>query len=227
MPTSEARWLPLSEAATRWYNAGHPWHAIDDILKSGRVRLSGKRGRFDAEPLEQWLPRVKWLEINTISNEVTLHLDLVSADEREVARQLDRSYTGNFPIFLQSDVTFTEVRLRWPDLAEESDAAGYRLGNQTNRKAQPEKRSDDGPAGRRGPKPGTLRRYETKDRELFPDIDRLMQDESISASKAALELAEKGKVAGVGTPQSRAKRLANLYLVQAKRAGAESPTDTR
>ena len=66
--------------------------------------------------------------------------------------------------------------------------------------------------GKRGPKPGTVRRYAESDRALFPDIERLTKDKHTSANAAALELANQGKVAGTGLPESRSKRLANLYL---------------
>jgi hypothetical protein len=65
---------------------------------------------------------------------------------------------------------------------------------------------------RRGPAPGTVRRYDKSDRSLFPDIERLRRDENISTHAAALRLAEAGEVAGNGAPPSRAKRLAGLYI---------------
>jgi hypothetical protein len=71
---------------------------------------------------------------------------------------------------------------------------------------------------RRGPIPGTVRRYEASDRELFPEIERLMQGQHISATEAARRLAQgdiQGRtVAGAGTVDSRARRLACLYLAE-------------
>jgi hypothetical protein len=67
---------------------------------------------------------------------------------------------------------------------------------------------------RRGPKPGTVRRFDEKDRALFPQIDRLVQEEKLSATAATRMLAEDRKVAGHGDPTSRAKRLARLYLAE-------------
>jgi hypothetical protein len=68
---------------------------------------------------------------------------------------------------------------------------------------------------RRGPAPGTLRRYEASYRVLFPDIDLLMKTEHISSSAAALKLANgevPGKVVeGRGSAESRAKQLGTLY----------------
>jgi hypothetical protein len=79
------------------------------------------------------------------------------------------------------------------------------------------------PARKRGPEPQKLRRYEAADRELFPVIRRLMQADQLSAFAAALRLASgeipRKTVAGYGSVDSRAKRLATLYL-QAQRLTA-------
>jgi hypothetical protein len=48
------------------------------------------------------------------------------------------------------------------------------------------------------------------DRELYPDMFRLIA-EGASAEAAALKLARANKVAGAGTPQSRATRLAKRF----------------
>ena len=62
-----------------------------------------------------------------------------------------------------------------------------------------------------GPKPGTLRRYEAADRALFPEVERIMAEKQMSRTAAALDLALADRVAGVGTPHSRATRLAALH----------------
>ena len=72
---------------------------------------------------------------------------------------------------------------------------------------------------RRGPEPGTLRRYEASDRALFAEFERIMAEKQKSRSAAALELAEAGQVKGPGTAQSRAKRLAALH--KRERGGAQ------
>ena len=71
---------------------------------------------------------------------------------------------------------------------------------------------------RPGPKPGTVRRYAAADRKLFPELKRIMNKERKSLTAAALDLAQADRIAGVGNPQSRAKRLAVLY--QRERGGA-------
>jgi hypothetical protein len=78
-----------------------------------------------------------------------------------------------------------------------------------------------GPSGRRrhrrrpaGPRPSSGGRYDAADEKLFPEIDALRRDQNLSPTSAALKLAEAGKVAGTGSPASRAKRLAGLYLRQ-------------
>jgi hypothetical protein len=64
---------------------------------------------------------------------------------------------------------------------------------------------------RYGPEPGTLRRYAADDRRLFPELKRIMNKGRMSLSAAALDLAQAGRISGIGAPQSRAKRLASLY----------------
>ena len=77
----------------------------------------------------------------------------------------------------------------------------------------------DAPRKRRfGPKPGTVRRYAAADRRLFPELKRIMNKEQKSLTAAALDLAQAERIAGVSTPQSRAKRLAGLY--RRERGGA-------
>jgi hypothetical protein len=71
--------------------------------------------------------------------------------------------------------------------------------------------SDAAQKGPFGPEPGKLRRYEAADRALFTELERIMADEKKSRSAAALDLAKAGKIKGFGTPESRAKRLAELY----------------
>jgi hypothetical protein len=53
--------------------------------------------------------------------------------------------------------------------------------------------------------------YMEADSEHFPEIDRMIKAGSRSAYRAALTLAEDGKLAGGGTPLSQAKRVATLY----------------
>jgi hypothetical protein len=76
---------------------------------------------------------------------------------------------------------------------------------------QPSTLSKDKTKSRRGPKPGELRRYDTADRALLPELEQIMAAGKMSPSAAALVLAEDRKIAGVGTPKSRAKRLVELY----------------
>jgi hypothetical protein len=63
---------------------------------------------------------------------------------------------------------------------------------------------------RRGPQPGTINRHGPADRNLFPEIERLAKEKG-SITAATRQLAEESKVAGTGTPKSRAARLAKAY----------------
>jgi hypothetical protein len=59
-------------------------------------------------------------------------------------------------------------------------------------------------------------RYGEPDRALFPEVERIMQEDRVTAYAAARKLAsgdvEGKRVAGPGTLESRAKRLASSYL---------------
>jgi hypothetical protein len=59
-------------------------------------------------------------------------------------------------------------------------------------------------------------RYVEPDRALFPEVERIMQEDRVTAYAAARKLASGGvegkSVAGPGTLESRAKRLASSYL---------------
>jgi hypothetical protein len=68
------------------------------------------------------------------------------------------------------------------------------------------------PRRRKGPAPGTVDRYGPSDRKLYPELERIMREEQKSATAAARQLAEDGKVKGVGGTESRARRLAKRYL---------------
>lgn len=72
------------------------------------------------------------------------------------------------------------------------------------------------PPPRKGPAPGKLARYRASDRACYPELERLMQEEHLSASAAARKLTEAGEVEGVGSPESRGRRLAKLYLADSR-----------
>jgi len=63
---------------------------------------------------------------------------------------------------------------------------------------------------RRGPEPGSVDRFGDSDRALFPELEALMAA-GRSLTAAASQLASQDKVAGIGIPASRAKRLADRY----------------
>lgn len=63
----------------------------------------------------------------------------------------------------------------------------------------------------RGPQRDTTG-YKNLDRDLFPEIERLLAGEARSAYDAALILADKKKIAGEATRETKAKRVSALYL---------------
>jgi hypothetical protein len=66
----------------------------------------------------------------------------------------------------------------------------------------------------KGPVPGTLARYKEDDRKLYTELERLMDEKHMSPTAAARQLAEQNRVAGIGTSESRARRLATLYRAE-------------
>jgi hypothetical protein len=68
------------------------------------------------------------------------------------------------------------------------------------------------PRRRKGPVPGTVDRYSGSDRKLYPKIKRLIKKKHMSATAAARHLVDQGMVTGIGSPESRVRRLANRYL---------------
>jgi hypothetical protein len=64
---------------------------------------------------------------------------------------------------------------------------------------------------RRGPKYGTTG-YQASDRKAFPKISRLIKEgKARSPHEAALKLAHEGEIAGRGTTESKARRVAVLF----------------
>lgn len=63
---------------------------------------------------------------------------------------------------------------------------------------------------RRGPRPGSVDRFGDRDRALFPELQALVAD-GRSVTAATVQLADQCKIAGIGSPVSRAKRLAKRY----------------
>jgi hypothetical protein len=82
------------------------------------------------------------------------------------------------------------------------------------KKMKKKKKKTKNRSRRRGPKPGTVKRYASADRAQFDAIERLMRDEQLSLTAATQKLAESRRVAGTGIPTSRAQRLAKLYKAE-------------
>lgn len=114
-------------------------------------------------------------------------------------------------------------RLAWADVEFSADDVMAKWSEAERLpEADPAQAIPDSPSGaitgsekvlprRRGPKPGTLDRYRDSDRALYPELERLMHDEHLSRTAAAMALAAADRVAGVGSAESRAKRLARRY----------------
>jgi hypothetical protein len=81
--------------------------------------------------------------------------------------------------------------------------------------SNPSTASADKPKRKRGPEKGSSR-YGTADRELYPELEKLMRADGLSPNAAATKLAEANLVKGAGTPASRGKRLAARYISDKK-----------
>ena len=113
-----------------------------------------------------------------------------------------RSLPGD--VFLDRE----EVLKRWP---LQQSPAGSAVGpRESDGPTKAVLEAPQGSRGRRGPKTGSVRRFEKADRALFPDLENKMA-QGMSRSAAAKSLADAGKVAGIGSPASRAKRLAAAH----------------
>ena len=64
---------------------------------------------------------------------------------------------------------------------------------------------------RRGPERGKIARFADDDRALFGAMRRMIDGASKSPTEAARQLVWEKKVKGIGSPESRARRLADLY----------------
>jgi hypothetical protein len=101
-----------------------------------------------------------------------------------------------------------------PVLAVKSNAASPKPKQFAPTKKKMKKKTTKNRSRRRGPKPGTVKRYVSADRAQFDAIERLMRDEQLSLTAATKKLAESRRVAGTGTSTSRAQRLAKLYTAE-------------
>jgi hypothetical protein len=130
-------------------------------------------------------------------------------------QQVPQIVTGKVSLHSNSFSTwgYVNLELDWNGLLEEGrkllPSWISALSTKRPRRTQNKSTSSKGKAQRRGPLPGTIDRY--NDESLFPEMDRMTHEERMSVHAAALELAYNDKVAGSGTNESRARRLAKHY----------------
>jgi hypothetical protein len=74
------------------------------------------------------------------------------------------------------------------------------------------------PTRTRGPAPGTIARFALADRALFPEMTLLIEQQHITAGEAARILF--GKIAGRGTVDSKARRMAESYRTEVEKLTA-------
>jgi hypothetical protein len=188
-------WIMLDKARQRTRGAEYK---LNRFLARGRVHVTAKRYDRPFEPpdrVETLLAEAEY--INILDNNMI------------------RVWAGPW---LVSNL-LTEVRVYWPQLTAELEAAGYAVarrrqngGNQTrSQRKEPAQRSAIN-RQERGPKQGATG-FTAADEALCPEIDQMLKSGKVrSASDAALSLAQlPDKVSGGGSPQSRATRLARRY----------------
>ena len=116
------------------------------------------------------------------------------------------------PGLLGDSVLFRDVEIEWNAIKEYLRTAAAELAATILKRRQHKWVNEEKLAKKkrpRGPSPGTIDRYGEADKELFPVMEKMIQ-EGQTAEGAALALARNNEVRGVGTPESRATRLAKL-----------------
>jgi hypothetical protein len=195
---AKRQWIPLEEAWRRLFKINRDPEWIDSVMEEAAA--SGDVG-FRRHPPggrpSLLTEKLRGQKLQVVGNHIELWNDKL------------RCFSVLDPW------CYRAVETQWSELEEyarnllpaEMEGEDGEPGDAASTKAQ---------ARRHGPAAGTVRRYEAADRKLFPVIKRLTQDGKVSVSAAALQLARgeiSGKeVGGAGTPASRAKRLAALYL---------------
>jgi hypothetical protein len=207
-PALQRGWCPLSECL-RYVAAasGKPedaWPEVKNAISDGELRARGTYFEIDHQPLQpEWMRIVMWDDANDDA--------IFFREEKGSDLVPPQRVPGHIT---NVEVCTADIERRWRSNAKEaamSSLADMELIAVAG--AKPAPRSIDGARrGTRGPKRGSLDRYGEADRSLFPKIEEIMKTEKLSAHAVAHRLAENGKVAGTGTPKSRAKRLAALYL---------------
>jgi hypothetical protein len=124
-----------------------------DILKSGRVPIRARcSGHIRADPIEQWLSQNGTIELYLYpaSNEIVAHIDVLSVDGRRLALEIDprlRPFAefGDYavpPSLWSSSITFANVTIHWPKLADELQAAGFKIGLETGLRPRRHKKTE-------------------------------------------------------------------------------------
>jgi hypothetical protein len=125
-------------------------------------------------------------------------------------------WTDKTPQYIRRSTHFLcrreNVLALWPYPLPEPDTATAAPTPVLSAQAiEPEPRLAEPHKRRRGAAPGKLDRYRESDRALFDELKLMMRDRMMSSTAAANILADQGRVAGIGTEKSRAKRLAERF----------------
>jgi hypothetical protein len=175
---------PLSD----FWDIRHP----NDPIDLQKLLMEARKAR--TRELDQYLDQVKRGERNDPGAPKALLLEALRRIDR-VNRQDSRA-TAAFDIEEKPAV-------RPQDTIHDQASAAVANGEASTPLAR--KRS------RKGPVPGTVKRYGDAYIALFPELEDLMKGSKLSRTAATERLAEQGKIPGTGTSISRAKALARYY----------------
>jgi len=200
-------WCPLSQCL-RYVAAisGNPedsWPEVSSAISEGRLRARGTCFAIDHQPLQpEWMRIRMW--------------DDAKDDAIFFRKEKGSDLVPPQPVpghITNIEVCTADIERRWPPNAKEAAMSSPAdMGFVAGAEGEPIPMSISEQQGKRGPKPGSLNRYGDADKGLFCKVEEIMRREKRSANAAALQLAENGEVAGIGTAKSRAKRLASRYL---------------
>ena len=212
--SSGRRWLPIAHAIQilserRECSANLAWEALKEAIRDGELPAQGIDDLGDTSLVEpHWFAYLSELNDKESPPGRYLWFDRRTAAENRLARNMSRDNRAERSMPPGHVRKLAVNASRFNELYPPADT-----GLDSAMAIAPEA-SDEDRRRRRGPEPGTLKRYRESDRELFPEIERIMRVDKVSATAAAKNLADEGRVEGTGTLASRARRLVAAYHAQ-------------
>jgi hypothetical protein len=188
---------------------------LETILSRGRVPISGSRNDAIRDtlpaPVEHLVGAAEKLIFDADSSSIWAAYSEPPDRVALFGEQSSLRYG-----FSGLTIMFTNVLVHWPKLADELQAAGFKIkiGAALARTENFKQRHRSAKKNRPGPKRGTISRFGESDRTLFAQIEQMMTEKHVSHTEAARTLAESGMVVGRGSKESIARRLATRYRTE-------------